>query len=138
MTFGECLSAFLLEQIFVVCTVPSSTIRGKQHSVKKDQNVASFGMSDTNFRTKFIVWNTLKNRYDTTRIGISFLRNWSKNLANMCLFFSDGSNYVRSSMFDRSKAKIGCSSSISNKWTRSSSFDVWKNDVQASPMSNLV
>ena len=87
MTFGECLSAFLLEQIFVVCTVPSSTIRGKQHSVKQDQNVESFGMSDTNFRTKFIVWNTFKNRYDTTRIGISFLRNWSKNLANMCLFF---------------------------------------------------
>ena len=28
---------------------------------------------------------------------------------------SDGSNYVRSSMIDRSKAKIGCSSSISNR-----------------------
>ena len=27
---------------------------------------------------------------------------------------SDGSNNVRSSMFDRSKAKIGCSSSITN------------------------
>ena len=126
MTFGECLSAFLLEQIFVVCTVPSSTIRGKQHSVKQDQNVVSFGMSDTNFRSKFIVWNTFKNRYDTTRIGISFLRNWSKNLANMCLFFSDGSNYVRSSMFDRSKPKIGCSSSITIRWTRSSLFDVRK------------
>ena len=31
------------------------------------------------------------------------------------LLCSDGSNYVRSSMFNRSKAKIGCSSSISNK-----------------------
>ena len=29
-------------------------------------------------------------------------------------------------MFDRSKPKIGCSSSITNKWTRSSSFDVRK------------
>ena len=29
-------------------------------------------------------------------------------------------------MFDRSKPKIGCSSSIANKWTRSSSFDVRK------------
>ena len=52
--------------------------------------------------------------------------------------FSDGSNYVRSSMFDRSKPKIGCSSSITNRWTCSSSFDVQKNDVQVSSMSNLV
>ena len=29
-------------------------------------------------------------------------------------------------MFDRSKPKIGCSSSITNRWTRSSSFDVRK------------
>ena len=39
---------------------------------------------------------------------------------------SDGSNYVRSSMFDRSKPKIGCPSSISKRWTRSSSFNVQK------------
>ena len=29
-------------------------------------------------------------------------------------------------MFDRSKLKIWCSSSITNRWTSSSSFDVWK------------
>ena len=29
-------------------------------------------------------------------------------------------------MFDRSKPKIGCSSSITNRWTRSSSFNVRK------------
>ena len=29
-------------------------------------------------------------------------------------------------MFDRSKPKIGCSSSITNRWTRSSSFEVRK------------
>ena len=29
--------------------------------------------------------------------------------------YSDGSNNVRSSMFDRSKPKIGCSSSIINR-----------------------
>ena len=52
--------------------------------------------------------------------------------------FSDGSNNVRSSMFDRSKAKIWCSSSITIRWTRSSSFDVRKNDVRVSSMSNLV
>ena len=39
---------------------------------------------------------------------------------------SDGSNYVRSSMLDRLKPKIGCSSSITNRWTCSSSFDVRK------------
>ena len=36
-------------------------------------------------------------------------------------------------MFDRSKQKIGCSSSITNRRTRSSSFD-----VRVSSMSNLV
>ena len=65
MTFGECLSAFLLEKIFVVCTVPSSTIRGKQHSVKQDQTVASFGKSDTHFWTKFIFRNSFENCYHT-------------------------------------------------------------------------
>ena len=62
---------------------------------------------------------------------------WNLNLS-FSIFCSDESNYVQSSMFDRSKAKIGCSSSISNKWTRSSSFDVRKNDVRVSSMSNLV
>ena len=33
---------------------------------------------------------------------------------------SDRSNYVRSSMFDQSKPKIGCSSSITKRWTCSS------------------
>ena len=41
-------------------------------------------------------------------------------------------------MFDRSKPKIGCSSSITIRWTRLSSFDVRKNDVRVSSMSNLV
>ena len=42
------------------------------------------------------------------------------------LICSFGSNHVRSSMFDHSKPKIGCSSSVTNRWTRSSSFDVRK------------
>ena len=36
---------------------------------------------------------------------------------NYFLTSSDGSNNVRSSMFVRSKAKNGCSSSIANRWT---------------------
>ena len=48
------------------------------------------------------------------------------------ILFSDGS------MFDRSKPKIGSSSSITNRWTRLSSFDVQKNDVWVSSTSNLV
>ena len=44
---------------------------------------------------------------------------------------------LRSSMFDRSKPKIGCSSSITKRWTRSSLFDVRKNDVRVCSMSNL-
>ena len=51
---------------------------------------------------------------------------------------SDGSNNVRRSMFDRSKPKIGCSSSITNRWTCSSSFDVRKSDVRFYSMDNLV
>ena len=51
---------------------------------------------------------------------------------------SDGSNNVRSSMFDRSKPKIGCSSSITIRWTCSSSFDVRKNDVRDCSISSLV
>ena len=42
---------------------------------------------------------------------------------------SDGLNNVRSSMFDRSKPKIGCWSSISKKRTHSSQFDVPKYGV---------
>ena len=53
-------------------------------------------------------------------------------------FSSDGSNYVRSSMFDRSKPKIGCSSSITKRWTRSCSIDVRKTDVRVCSLSNLV
>ena len=41
-------------------------------------------------------------------------------------------------MFDRSKPNIGRSSSITIRRTRSSSFDVRKNDVRVSSMSNLV
>ena len=54
------------------------------------------------------------------------------------LYYSDGSKNVRSLMFDRLKPKIGCSSSITIRWTRSSSFDVRKNDVRVSSMSDLV
>ena len=39
---------------------------------------------------------------------------------------SDGSNYVWSSMFDCLKPKIGCSSLITKRWTRLSSFGVQK------------
>ena len=41
-------------------------------------------------------------------------------------------------MFDRSKSKIGCSSSITKRLTRSSLFDVRKNDVWVCSISNLV
>ena len=43
---------------------------------------------------------------------------------------SDGSNYVRSSMFDRSKPKIGFSSAITKRRTHLILFDVRKNDVR--------
>ena len=36
------------------------------------------------------------------------------------------------------KPKIRCSSSITKRWSRLSSSDVWKNDVRVSSMSNLV
>ena len=49
---------------------------------------------------------------------------------------SDGLNNFRSSMFDRSKPKIGCSSSITIRCL--SLFDVRKNDDPVSSMSNLV
>ena len=41
-------------------------------------------------------------------------------------------------MFERSKAKKECSSSITNRWIRSNSFNVWKNDGWVCSMSNLV
>ena len=53
------------------------------------------------------------------------------------LLVSDGSNYVWSSMFDHSKPKMGCLSSITNRWTCSSSFDVRKNDVRVSSMKKF-
>ena len=46
------------------------------------------------------------------------------------LVISDGSNNVPSSIFDCSKPKIGCSSSITKRWTSLSLFVVRKNDVQ--------
>ena len=61
---------------------------------------------------------------------LSFVNCWLKN--------SDGLKNVRSSIFDRSKPKIGCSSSITNRWTLSSSFNVQKSDVRVSSMSDLV
>ena len=51
---------------------------------------------------------------------------------------SDGSNNVQTSMFDCLEPKIECLNSITNRWTRSFSLDVQKNDVQVSLMSNLV
>ena len=39
------------------------------------------------------------------------------NILEKSLSYSDGSNHVRCSKFVRSKAKIGCSSSIANRWT---------------------
>ena len=40
-------------------------------------------------------------------------------------------------MFDRSKPKIGCSSSITKRCSLLSSFAVRKNDVRVSSMNNL-
>ena len=51
---------------------------------------------------------------------------------------SDGSNNFQSSIFDSLKPKIGCLSSITNRWTGSSWSDVWKKDVQVRSMSDLV
>ena len=41
-------------------------------------------------------------------------------------------------MFHRSKPRIGCLSSITNRWTYSSLFDVRKNDVRKNDLVNLV
>ena len=60
------------------------------------------------------------------------------NLFHVILFSSDGSNNVRSSMFDRSKEKIWCSSSITKRWSSSGPFDVRKNDVWVCSMNDLV
>ena len=51
---------------------------------------------------------------------------------------SDGSNNFQSSIFDSLKPKIGCLSSITKRWTRSSPFDVQKNDVWVCSMSDWV
>ena len=53
---------------------------------------------------------------------------WPNSMKNSwkCKIANDGSNNVRSLMFDRSKPKIRCSSSITNRWTRSSLFNVRK------------
>ena len=48
------------------------------------------------------------------------------------------SNYAWSSMFNGLNPEIGCSSSITKRWTRSSSFDVRKTDVRVCSLSNLV
>ena len=48
---------------------------------------------------------------------------------------SNGSNYVQSLMFDHSKPKMKCSSTITKS---SSPFDVQKNDVQDCSMSDFV
>ena len=52
--------------------------------------------------------------------------------------FSDGPNCYQSLMFDHSKPKIGCSSSITKRGTCSSPFNVRKNDVRVCSMNNLV
>ena len=65
------------------------------------------------------------------------------NLNIFCMFVRvlsplaccDGSNYVQSSMFNRSKPKVGCLSLITRRWTCSSPFNVRKNDVQDCSMS---
>ena len=64
-------------------------------------------------------------------------------MAQIMLYFQDlisnrnGLNYVQSSMFDSSKPKIGCLSSITNRWTRSRLCNVQKDDVRVNLKSNL-
>ena len=81
--------------------------------------------------------------------GFRFARHSQKVILLLCLveihrslifsaIFNNGLSYVWSSMFDPSKPKIGCLSSISKRWTRSSPFDVRKNDVRVCSMNNLV
>ena len=64
---------------------------------------------------------TVSNLLLTSVLEESFIwRSMSPKLA----IFSDGSNNVWSSMFDRSKPKIGCLGLITNRWTHSSLFHV--------------
>ena len=61
--------------------------------------------------------------------------NYESNFSQINSYWS---NNVRSSMFDRSKPKIRCLSSITNRWTCSNLFDVQKSYVRVSSKSNLV
>ena len=81
--------------------------------------------------------------------GFRFARHFQKVTLLLCLveihksllfstIFINGLSYVWSSMFDRLKPKIGCSSSISKRWTHTSPFNVQKNDVRVCSMNNLV
>ena len=53
-------------------------------------------------------------------------------------WINKSSSDVGSSMFDCWKLKIGCLSLITYRWTCSSSFDDWKDNVWVSPIINLV
>ena len=75
------------------------------------------------------------SHYQTTEHSKRF---WSEIPDEVEFNSSDGSNYVQSSMFDLSKPKIGCWSSITKGWTRSSLSDVWKNYVRVCSMSIFV
>ena len=90
---------------------------------------------------EFYIWEDLL-QLDTKNVcffhNVLILLLEVNQCCQLCLFNSDGSNNVRSSMIDRSKPKIGCSSSITNRLSRSSSFDVRKSDVRVSSKSNLV
>ena len=61
-----------------------------------------------------------------------------RNCLALDITSGDVLNYIWSWMFDRSKPKIVCSSSITKGWTGASSFDVRKNNVRVCSKSNLV
>ena len=63
---------------------------------------------------------------------------FSHEITENVLFFNDGSNYVRRLMFDGSKPKIGCSSSITRRLTCLSPFDVRKNNIRVCSMSSSI
>ena len=65
--------------------------------------------------------------------GRAYLREIIPTLKWMCWAM-----YVRSSMFDHSKLKKGGLSSITKRWTRSSLFNVKKNDVRVCLMNRLI
>ena len=65
-------------------------------------------------------------------INYTFSKLWLK------LKVSDGLNYVGSLMFNRSKPKMGCLNSITNRWICLDSFNIQKNDVRVSFMCNLI